>query len=368
MVRPKNIISGHIIFMILVTSLTPRLAQAQDTSRLGNRSMQFNIGAPVGPIGSAQTLDGLMINGRKAYGERLIWSGDLLQAPINTNVRVSIDSVGEITLIGGAIVRVATKSPNGEDSTDRRVLVASLESGDMDVELRQHAEAYIEGSGYVITSSSGASFSVMDREDRALIEIVNGSVNIQAAHKPGTYKASDVRVLGDGRMVEMANPGPLKKKTGQKADISTLWKFYFHNRPKSILSSRPHVMRVSYQPSQNEEFAAKRLVHFEVNPPDLGTLERQDVTTDDRGLAQVRFTAGRTRRTGKIRGYVVKDPNLDHPETEYEVYERVVIVEPLGFWRLRNILIVAAVGGATIGCVVKCKKNEPGTPRPVIIP
>jgi hypothetical protein len=109
-------------------------------------------------------------------------------------------------------------------------------------------------------------------------------------------------------------------------------------------------------------------VRFEVDPPNLGRLQQQDVITDDRGLALVKFIAGRTRGTGKIRGYIIKDPNLDHPETKYESYERDVIIEPQRFWRLRNILILAAIGGATIGCVVKCKKNEPGPPRPVVIP
>jgi hypothetical protein len=209
---------------------------------------------------------------------------------------------------------------------------------------------------------------VRAREDQALIEIVNGSVTIQAARRRGTYKPRDVRVTPSGRIVEVSNPGTLKKKTGQHADILTQWKFYFGDRSSSLLSNTPQLIAVSHQAAQDSEVAANRVVHFEVDPPSLGTLQQQDVITDASGVARVKFKAGGTEGIGEIRGYIVKVPNLDHPETTSEVYHRNVRIERLSFFRLRNTLIFAAIGGAVIGCVIKCGNKEPGPPRVIIIP
>src|SRR6185503_4162473 len=87
-----------------------------------------------------------------------------------------------------------------DDDSHRSVLIASLASGYMAVNLGPEALAYIEASGSAITASPGANFCVGIREGRAVINVANGDVRAEPQAAERSLKIRFVK----------PNPDPLK--------------------------------------------------------------------------------------------------------------------------------------------------------------
>jgi hypothetical protein len=361
--------TGVLLLSVLITGLTPGLARGDDGAEERARTIRLYATASSGLIGITRSLGALTINGRKAYGEQWVWNGDLLQAPDSLNVRVSLDSVGEVTLLSGATVTLATTLRISDDgSGDQRVLIASLLAGDLIVKLRQDASAYIEAGNHDLVSSRGAVFRVTLRGDHALVDTVSGAVTTETQNTSPTIKPRAVQVRG-GRWIPIPNTR-LARKKGQSSRIDVQWLKYYGGLKSGTASL------VAYRPAtsgqgQIEQPVVARLVHFRVEPPDLGTIDPQAATTDQNGVVSVIFTAGNRAATGQIVATIDLDPG-DPSGTRTEEYRRDVIVSLLGFWRPRNETIIGGiVGGAIIGGYFKFRNK--GNPimksgPPIIIP
>jgi hypothetical protein len=143
--------------------------------------------AESGPIGRVVSYGAARIDGRLAEQDHLIWGGEVLQAPPNRSLHVSLDSVGRVILKPGALARFSVTSKRTEDSAIGSLLIASVVSGDLVVTLEQSAEAYVEAGGKAITSSRGASFRVGAGEDGAIVDTLRGSVTAGDQTPQGRY-------------------------------------------------------------------------------------------------------------------------------------------------------------------------------------
>src|SRR5437588_4231178 len=179
MTGPAHRAVGSCLILILIGSLIAKTARAEDGGRDHNKPIRLYATAAFGPIGSLawnSPAGKATINGRLADGEQAIWNGDVIETTAGANVRVLLNSMGQVTLMS-ARVRLATSLTRlDDDDVTRRVLIASLTRGDMLVNLQQEAAAYVEACGSGYTSSRGASFRIGIREGQAAVDIVTGTV------------------------------------------------------------------------------------------------------------------------------------------------------------------------------------------------
>lgn len=127
-------------------------------------------------IGVVESFGAMKINGRAARGQDLVWDGEMLQAPVDSPARVTLDGIGQVTLIPGSVAKLSTVARKIDDQTKRRFLNASVISGEMKVKLLPEAGAYVEAAGESFAADRGAQFRLIAREDRAVMEPVNGVV------------------------------------------------------------------------------------------------------------------------------------------------------------------------------------------------
>ncbi|HWP42881.1 MAG TPA: Ig-like domain-containing protein [Blastocatellia bacterium] len=163
--------SMTLILAVIAVSLPDRAAAS---GRDDERPIRLYASAESGPIGKVVSIGGARIDGRPAVQEQLIWGGELLQAPANRSVHITLDSVGRVILKPGALAKF-TVAP--KEAGETRVLVASLAMGIMVVTLHQNAEAYVEAGGRAIISSRGASFRVGTGEEGAVVYATTGTVS-----------------------------------------------------------------------------------------------------------------------------------------------------------------------------------------------
>src|SRR6185503_4501997 len=139
-----------LLVFILVIGIAPKSAFADGDSPDTERAIRLYSSASFGPIGSISDASfdkqSVVINGRAVYGEQMIWGGEFIQSRAGQSVRVSFDSIGEVTLADNAMVRFG-KSHGSPDDTGRNVLVASLVNGSLSVKLDRDAGAHIEAAG-----------------------------------------------------------------------------------------------------------------------------------------------------------------------------------------------------------------------------
>src|SRR5215212_6852192 len=127
-----------LLVLALITGLAPNAARADGDSPNAERPIRLYASARFGPIGAinenSHGISRVIINGRMAGGEQMVWGGELIEAPSDRSVRVSFDSIGQVTLNRGAMVRFGTALAD-PDGAGRRVLVASLINGGLRVNL-----------------------------------------------------------------------------------------------------------------------------------------------------------------------------------------------------------------------------------------
>src|SRR5215470_10819733 len=114
------------ILLLSITSI-PKSARADNGSSDDDRPIHLyataSLGGPIGSIAGCVLNPGaLIINGRAARDGQMIWAGDMLQSRADRSVPVSLDSVGEVTLLKGAIVKLATRYTRHQDNSERPVL------------------------------------------------------------------------------------------------------------------------------------------------------------------------------------------------------------------------------------------------------
>lgn len=133
------------------------------------------------PLGRVESLSQFAVNGREAFGQQLIWGGELLRAT-TTGIRISFAECGEATLSRGTLARFARGTMRFEPEAESgavaafETVVASLVQGEIGIRLRDDARAYIESCGVAFAASAGAHFRVLARDGRATVTVARGDV------------------------------------------------------------------------------------------------------------------------------------------------------------------------------------------------
>ncbi len=131
-------------------------------------------------IGAAESLHGMIVNGRLTTGREMLWGGEVLEAPKGSGARVAFPSIGQVVLNSGAKAKVSTESVGivkvGQPT--QRVLAAQLLSGDVQVRFDPTASGYVRAGDSVMAGTRGASFRVEMREGNGAVDVSNGSVMV----------------------------------------------------------------------------------------------------------------------------------------------------------------------------------------------
>ncbi|MBL8206557.1 MAG: hypothetical protein JNM09_20145 [Blastocatellia bacterium] len=131
-------------------------------------------------IGAAESLNGMIVNGKLTSGREMLWGGEVLEAPKGSGARVAFPTIGQVVLNSGAKAKVATESVGivAAGQSAQRVLAAQLLSGDVQVRFDPQASGYVRAGDSVMAATRGASFRVEMREGNGAVDVSNGSVMV----------------------------------------------------------------------------------------------------------------------------------------------------------------------------------------------
>ncbi|MFP5261913.1 MAG: hypothetical protein ACLGJB_08420 [Blastocatellia bacterium] len=324
-----------LLILALITGFSPNAAHADGDGGDADTPIRLYASERFGPVGvireNSPGSSAVVIDGRACAGERMIWGGELIEAPSDRPLHVSFDSVGEVTIGRGAVARFTT-SPASPYDAGRHVLVASVVNGGLNFKLERDSYAYVEAAGSSFTASRGSRFRVSVVEGLASVETIEGAVT--AEQQPA----------GQRRYI-------LRPVAGQGATLSV-----------SARSTRQVQIQVT---DENDRPVPDLPLLFSLGSPCLGSLgigagagTLFKEKTDRRGIASVPWVAGAARCKGAI---TVKVEGTDDSFT----YQSEVS-QPR-FWTARNsVLVGAAAAAAGIGIVVVNGRDgkEPITPVP----
>lgn len=175
MKRSQSAVASLCLSLALAPLAVPVQVWAAETSaKVPNvRSNTLRNNATATPIGTIESASVFTINGRTAIGKNLVWDGELLQAPSNAAASVNLEALGQLTLAGGAQVRLATAANASESG--KRMLVASVYSGDVEVALNPTSSAYLEAAGKAWLAAGGAKVTLGVRAGSAVLKTANGT-------------------------------------------------------------------------------------------------------------------------------------------------------------------------------------------------
>ena len=317
-----------LLVFILITGIAPKSAFAGDDSRDAERAIRLYASARFGPIGSITDTSfakqSVVINGRAVYGEQMIWGGEFIQSRAGQSVRVSFDSIGEVTLADNAMVRFAA-SHGSPDDTGRNILVASLTNGSLSVKLDRDAGAHIEAAGSRFTAAPNAHFRINVKEGQAVLARMTGTV---ITEQPAVQQRYTLR------------PPP-----GQGGALSV-----------SARSTRQIQIQVT---DENDRPVPDLPILFSLGDPCLGSIGLGAAAgtlftakTDNRGIATVPWITGAAKCAGTIVAKV--------EGTENSFTYRAQVSSSAGFWSARNITIISAIaaGGLVTGLVVANRDEQ----------
>ena len=324
-----------LLVLALITGLTPTAARADGDGSKADRPIRLYASARFGPIGAINEnsagVGEVFINGRVARGEQVIWGGELIEAPSDRSVRVSFDSIGQVTLNRGAMVRFGTALSNGDDA-GRRVLVASLMNGGLHVNLAQEAGAYVEAAGSRFTASPNAQFQVNVSE--GIVSFITKAGTVTTEQQPA----------GQRRYI-------LRPVAGQGATLSV-----------AARSTRQIQIQVT---DENDRPVPDLAMLFSLGSPCLGSLgigagagNLMKEKTDNRGIASVPWVVGAAKCKGAI------TVNVEGTDNSFTFQAEVRVPR---FLNARNsALIGGALGGVLVGYFASQSggNKEPITPVP----
>ena len=323
MIRFKMLATSLSIALALILSLMPKAALAGD--RGDDRPIKLYATAMEGPIGKVESFGEMAIDGRTVYGERSIWGGQLIQAKA-ASARIRFDSVGEVTMLRGAMARFAA-SRDGEASG--KILIAQLVGGDIAVRLNDEAGAYFEAFGSVFTASRGAEFRLRIREGEVLLNKTEGEVVRQQTQQ----RKYVIRPVGLG------------------ANISV-----------RARETRQIQIQVT---DENDNPVPDLPVVFALGSPGAGSFgsgtaasSSVTVTTNAQGIATTSFTAGPGAGSSSVTATVAG--------TSATWTATISVSAAAGIFSATTIAIIAAAAaaGATVAVVAANSDDEP---RPITI-
>jgi hypothetical protein len=158
-----------LVASLLITPLRTAIA-------VHNEAAEFYVALPADYIGQIESDGAVLIDGRLAHRAERLRGGELIQTPGSSGARISLDSLGQITLTSQAVVRVNVVAVGTEARSLSRVLVASLIKGEMSVQLGRGSSGYIQAGSSGFVALDGASFRVSIRDGRAMVSLVKGTV------------------------------------------------------------------------------------------------------------------------------------------------------------------------------------------------
>jgi len=325
---------------------------------------QFYVTAAASPIGTVESFGAVMIGGRVVHGKGVLWGGELLQAHAEMSARVLLDSVGQVTLKGGAVARLATAVDGFQPKTNHRVLIVSLLSGEIVVKLQPGADAYIESGGSTFTASGGASFRLGLLEGQAVIEAVSGEIRAEAPVPQPEYEISRVdfyRPLGN--YVNLGDTPIEVKRQARKRTLFRVVRRTGGRNPQKI-SFALGDEAIEDTVGQDVEPAPNILLQFELTSPGIGIVNPPTVTTNPQGIAEVELLAGPRPLNGKLKATATIGG---------QVYSREWDVIVLGgFLTTRNKLLLSALAAGTAASIVVIKTRGKNPikplPPPITIP
>jgi hypothetical protein len=325
------------LVIALIVNFNAAAARADDASK--ERDFRLSVTESFSPIGKLHSFGGARINGRQTDGEQSVWAGDMIEAPPNSSVRVSLNSIGRITLKGSAIARLATAYEMTEQNADRRVLVAWVLKGDMAAQLDADVSAYVEARGSGFSSSAGASFRITSREGLVVADAAIGAI-WAVSSLPQEYRLQRV-TIDRGRLIDLGNreikkrrrePEPFSVRlTGRKPPTRTV---AFTSGPGAATGATPQDLDpISDEPVEFELISDNPNIR-------LGTLSSRGEPTNKDGIASTTFFAGNNSGTGKLR---VTVPRLGITQD----WQVIVVSGPV-LTRNRILIGAAALVGAII--------------------
>jgi hypothetical protein len=331
------------LIVALTAGLTPATVCGSNHGTDQERPIRLYATARFGPIGTIKLNSlsdpAVAIDGRIAQGEAPIWGGELINVRTDRTARLAFDSIGQVTLARGAMVRFATTRAASADSS-YEILVASIVAGSVVVKLNAGAGAYVEAGRSALTASRGASFTVSVEGGRVSLTTAAGVVRVQ--DQPAPPQDVNIRVVDDlGRPVASGSQFSVRARSTRQIQVQVTDK---NDKPLPDLP-----------------------VLFSLGDPCLGTLGLGAVAgltlvqkTDNRGIAAVPLVAGAARCAASIIAKV--------EGTNASVTIQANVQPNVGFWSAQNTLLVvaaAAAAGVTTGVVVaNSGGNEPITPVP----
>ena len=314
-------IGMSLIAALMIGSL-PRNVRAAGSGADGEARIRLHATAWAGPIGSVNAFGSLNINGKQVIGETFLWGGELVEAAPGAATHVSFDSIGSVNLTEGAAVRFsATRSSTGE--AGGRVLIASVVRGNVAIELRPDAAAYVEAGGSRFIAMRGASFRIGMQGGRAVLSTISGTVNTESQQSRPTYKIRPVDELG--RPVDLGRTLSVRARSTRNFQIQVT--------------------------DENDKPIPDLPILFSLGSPCLGSLglgagagTSFKKNTDKKGIAAVPFIAGAAKCLGSL------SAKVEGTSTEFT---QQVGVQRQGFWNTQNSLIVAGiVGGAVLASIL----------------
>jgi hypothetical protein len=325
----KNNLTGWLLIIVLTLGLIPVQALAGGNNGDEKNPIRLYAVAASAPIGTVREAvvgrHSLSVNGQPVFGERTIWNGDLVQGYSEAKTLIDLDSIGQITLAKGTLVRLAT---NQQSSTEGppRVLIASLISGEIAVHLREGACGFVQACGSTFNSTEGARFNLKIREGKASYEIKAGNLSTETNNRTRKY---NIRALGSGDAVKV----PFGQLSNIRVQITDE-----NNKPMAEVP-----VMFSLAPSTVKG----------IGTLGLGTMAgtTYSTLTNNEGIAIVPFTAGRTKGTTSVSAVIEATGDTWTGQVEVDSYSH----------KSRNgwvVLAVAAAIGGGIAAYNLMREND----------
>ncbi len=313
------------LLAVLTLPLSPLTAQAGHNPFDEDRPIKLYARAGLAPIGRLRCdysdLSALKIDGRAAQPEEAIWPGQLLQLASTARVRLSFDSLGEVTLTRGARVRFAKAMADQQ-------LIVTLQSGELSARLDPQAAAYIEAADTPLSSSRGASFRIRVSNGKVISESLTGALDAEMQTSQRRYV---VRPVGIGSNISVR-----------------------------ARSTRQIQVRVT---DENDKPVPDLPIIFALGGGSgqaigsLGGGTSATVKTNAQGIASTDFTAGDNAGNDTLSATV--------EGTRFSWQATIFVTKRNGFWTTQNKIIVIAAVGAGIAIAILATSGDDDNLRPL---
>lgn len=298
--------------------------------------LRLDLTARAQPIGSVESLGVLTLNHRPAEYRGLLWGDELIQAPTSVGATATLAGLGQVTLAGGAQVRLTPALANF--TAGRQVLSATLLTGGATFKLQPGVAACVEAGGATFVAARGMRFRVLMVEGRAVIDAAGDGVL-----EMGVWPLSGVAVLPS--ITHSQDPAAPRRYLIRPVGLNS-------NLVVRARSTRQIQVRVT---DENDRPLDGVPIIFLLGSAggtaigSLGPISLASTTiktfTNAQGIASVNYNAAAEAQSGTITA------NVEGTNASWTGQISLVKIVP-GFWSPQNIAplaITAAAAGVAIG-------------------